>query len=258
VTALRSVNAQGQIVRAGAAIGGSEKTVVNATDILPLLMMQNGSQMVDPASFSPRLDSRAPGSGSVGTQTPATDAFNFYVQFANAGSPYYTWNESQNSSLDSFANSKTAMAFAYQSQLPIITNKNPYLRFGVAAMPQVADNDFNAVNYAHYWALAVPKQSTQQSVAWDFIQYLSVTGALSYSNEAHHPPALRTSIAALEDDPDLGVFARQALTARSWYMPNSTKVKAIFNDTIQKVLAGRIDTREGVNQIQGQISALER
>src|SRR6185312_9057339 len=42
---LRSVNAQGQLAQAAAAIGGSHASIANAQDILFLLMIQNGTRM---------------------------------------------------------------------------------------------------------------------------------------------------------------------------------------------------------------------
>ena len=252
---LRVVNAQGQIVRAAVALGGSEKSVVNATDILPLLMIQNGSGMINTKTFAENFNV-SPLDEESRVTTPGVSALDFYVQFANAGSPYYTWNDNQVSSLDSFASSKVAMVFAYQSQIATIKNKNQFLRFGVAPMLQISDNEPSARNYPHYWGLAVSKQSSKPDMAWDFIYYLTTTSASAYNAVAGHPPVLRSQIATLLDDSDYGVFARQALTARSWYVPDSDKIKTIFNNAISRILLARVGVQEAFSELTNQVSQI--
>ena len=125
---LRSENSTGQIVRAAAALGGSETSISEAPDILSLLMLQNGTQMVSgdlsAATFA-------------GAETSAgLSAFNFYLQFANAVSPYYTWNDAMGDDVQSFINGNVAIIFGYHDTLNTIKAKSPFMNIGVAAIPQ--------------------------------------------------------------------------------------------------------------------------
>ena len=91
------VNAQGQITQAALALGGSETSIANAPDIIFLLMMQNGAQMTSADGTSVTFASGANGGND---NTSGLNAFNYYLQFANAADPNYTWNDGMGTALD--------------------------------------------------------------------------------------------------------------------------------------------------------------
>lgn len=244
VRKLKNISSSGQITKAGAAIGGSQKTITNAVDILNVLMLQNG--------WKRSQDSNA----AFSSASAALGAFKFYLQFADSSSDYYTWNENQKNDLDSFSSGNTGMAFAYSSDIKKITNKSPFLRFGIAPMPQV--DTANAVNYANYWGLAVSKQSRNSTWAWDFAAFMATQPQVAgqYSTATGQPPALRDLISQKMNDPAMGVFARQALTARLWKIPDEIQVNSIFNNAITDVLLNRADPSRTFTQAQDQINQL--
>ncbi len=243
IAKLRNISANGQITRAGAAIGSSRKTIGNAVDLLSILMLQNGVIM-----SSGRTASFASETG--------LGAFNFYLQFANPSSAYYTWNDNRQKDIDDFSSGNTAMIFGYTSDVQKIKKKNPFLRFGVASLPQV--NASNAINYADYWGLAVSKQSRQTSWAWDFVVFMATQPQIAgqYSSITGQPPALREIINQKINDPVLGVSAKQSLTARSWQQPDNNRVNDIINNAIVSVLNNQSDSRKALTQAQDQISQL--
>lgn len=251
VQKLRSVNPQGQITRAAAAIGGTEKTVDAGVDLLHLLMLQNGVKMVN-SDFSAATFA----TGDTSSHDSGNSAFAFYLQFANAGSPYYTWNESQQNSIDSFASGKTAMIFNYHSALAAIKSKGPFLNIRIAPVPQTSVDQ--SLTYPRYHGLAVSKQSKNQYWAWDFAWFAATNAASRrmYVNETGAPPALKQLIEETLNDSEYAVFARQALTARTWYEANDTKINGIFNVAIQSVLYGQNDMRTALRQAQDQVSQL--
>ena len=242
----------GKIVKSAAAIGGSEKTVANASDLLMLLMLQAGAQMTNEeftkATFSENIGNLFPGAG----------ALEFYSKFSNPEEDlYYTWDENQEYSLDNFAKGDTAMIFNYGSVKEAIKNKNPFLNFKASAMPQLADSE-KAVNYSNYWGLAVTNNSKNPGWAWDAILYLTVNEAAAenYVKSFNRPPALRSLIQKYLNHPDLGVFAKQALSARSWPQVDSAAVKQIFSDMISAVASGQLDAAAAVSQGERQITEL--
>lgn len=238
VAKLKKISSSGQITRAGAAIGGSQKTVTNAVDIINILMLQNGWGKVADSSNA------------------ALGAFKYYLQFADSSSNYYTWNETQKNDIDAFSSGNTAMVFAYNSDIQNIKNKSPFLRFGIAPIPQV--DPANSVNYANYWGMAVSKQSRNPSWAWDFVIFMATQPqiAAQYSSATGQPPALRDLISQKINDDALGVFAKQALTARSWKEPDEAQVDSAYNDAINNVLINRIDPSKAFMQAQDQINQL--
>jgi multiple sugar transport system substrate-binding protein len=248
---LKAVNAQGQITQAGAAIGGSETSIADAPDILFLLMLQNGTQMTSSDGSSVTFSNGNTASGA------GLTAFNYYLQFANAASPYYTWNDGMGNSIDSFAQGKTAVVFDYSSALATIKAKAPFLNYGVAAMPQPA-NATVAVNYAKYNGLAVAKYSANSAAAWSFVIGLTTSPANEkiYTDDTGAPPALRSVIAADATDPTMSVFAAQALSARSWHESNSEQIDSIANTAILNVLNGAADSTQALSQAQTAINSI--
>lgn len=255
---LRVENAQGQITQAALAMGGSEKSIADAPDIIFLLMMQNGAQMNSTDGSSVTF---ATGGGNNGTGGGSSDAglnaFNYYLQFANAADPNYTWSDDMGDSLASFEQGKTAVIFDYSSALPAITAAAPFLNYGVAAMPQPA-NATVAVNYAKYNGLAVSRASTQIAGAWNFIINLTTSAADEniYTKDTGAPGALRAVIAADEADPALAVFAAQELTAQSWHESNSETINSIMNTAIENVLNGASDSTTALTQAQSAMNAI--
>jgi multiple sugar transport system substrate-binding protein len=250
VKKLRILNAEGQIVRAAAAIGGSEASIADAPDILALLMLQNGTVMTN-ADFS---SAEFANEGMIGN--PGLDAFNFYLQFANATSPYYTWNDGVGNALQSFIQGKTAIIFDYQSALADIKAKAPFLNIGVASIPQPADATV-AVNYPNYKGLAVSKQADVLS-AWDFVLFLTTytEGENLYLKDTGFPPAQRIAVTAAESNPDLAAFAAQALSARSWHEADSVRIDGILNSAIQSALSGSVSPAQALGVAQSAVSSL--
>jgi len=248
---LRKLNSQGQIVRAAAAIGGSETSIADATDILSLFMLQNGTTMTA-ANLSSAEFANEDATGN----KPGIAAFNFYLQFADASSPYYTWNDNMGDSVQSFIQGNTAIIFGYQSTVATIKAKAPFLNMAVAPMPQ-PKNATIAVNYPDYQGLAVSKQGNILT-AWNFIlDWTTYTGGENiYLKDTGFPPAQRVAIAAAESDPDLAAFASQALSARSWYEVDSQKIDSIFNSAIQSALSGSVVPDQAILVAQSAISAL--
>lgn len=242
-------NSDGSISRAAAAIGGTNDTVDKGSDLLMLLMLQAGAKMTND-DFS--VASFAQG---VGQSTPGIDALSFYAKFSNPEDIYYTWNESLDYSLDSFANGDTAMVFNYASAKDTIKSKNPFLNFKVAAMPQPAGSD-KAINYPNYWGLAVTKNSQNADWAWDFVLYMAANDmeAEKYLTASNRPPALRVLIKKYAEHPTLGVFAKQALSARSWMQLDADQDTGIFSEMVKSVLNGQLTVNEALFQAERQVT----
>lgn len=242
---LRQINVLNQIIKPAAALGGSEKNINSASDLLNLLMLQFSSQIIDQY-------------GKINFGNQGLQALNFYLQFTNPSSPYYTWNENLRYSLDSFSEGSTAIIFNYASSIPLIKAKNPYLNIGVSPMLQVSLEQ--PINYANYWGLSVSNQTQQSTLAWNFIFSATTNPQTSeiYLQAAKKPPGLRSLIEKYKNDPELGVFTKQALTARSWRQPDSAVVKQTFSNMIESILSGRLNSEQAIGQAENEINELSR
>jgi len=245
----------GNILKAGAAMG-TAKNIHRSTDILSLLMLQNGTQMVGSDKQKVTFDESITLKGE--SYRPGYDALRFYTEFANPSKRVYTWNRQAHYSIDAFIEGKTAMIFDYAYELSDIKNRAPYLNFGVAPMPQIKGREFD-INYANYWALTVSNKSKATRQAWEFIKYLtSKENAEIYLERTKRPVARKDLVDSQKSDPVLGVFARQSLTARTWYQVDSGAIETIFADAIESVVLGEANLNSAIETAVRQIDLLMR
>lgn len=255
VRILKRVDQAGLIERAGAAIGGSKRTIATAADTLQLLMMQSETTMLEPtlrmAAFANENQETK--------ENPGLAAFNFYLQFSNPRSNFYTWNDAEPFSTTAFSGEHVAMIFGYRSDVEKIKKANPFISLGVAPIPQI-DGATKNVDIASYSGLAVSKQSKVGGWGWDFISYITTNKNVidSYLTATGRLPAFLPLIEERKDDAEIGVFVRQALTARSWKQPDERKVDEIFSGAIYKVLIGQLASEAALTQAEDQVSALFR
>jgi multiple sugar transport system substrate-binding protein len=263
VQRLTLVDANGNLVRPGAALG-TARNVNRSTDIFSLLLLQTFGgidvQPIDPAMRTAQLTySRREGAEVF---SPGQDALRFYTDFANPVLKEYTWNRNQSYSIDAFVAGQVAMMFNYSHHIETIRARAPELNFNVARAPQPQGmlDQQKAIDYPSYFGLAVSRFGTrqEQEAAWEFLMHLSKPQTQQqYSQLTKRPPAHRQALATLLEHPDYRVFAQQALTAKSWYQPNSTLMETYFADMIESVIDG-VSVREALDRAQGQVNVLLR
>ncbi|MDD2681101.1 MAG: extracellular solute-binding protein [Patescibacteria group bacterium] len=201
------------ITQSGIALGG-DVNITRFSDILAVLMMQNGATMINGNQV---LFNAIPAVTKDTNYNPGLEALRFYIDFANPGKEVYSWNEDLPNSLDMFINGKLAMMFGYSYNLPDIKAGAPKLNFSISKLPQIEGSPVE-VNFANYWVESVSKKSLQQNEAWDFIIFATkAEQAKTYLEKTKKPTALRSLVAEQRSDIDIGIFADQVLTAKSWY-----------------------------------------
>ena len=248
VERLTKLDSSGNIIQAGAAIGTSGN-INRSTDILMALMSQSGVRMTDvnntSAVFSRSVDNTPVGESSL----------RYYTDFANPAIKTYTWNNSQHYSIDAFVEGRVAMMFNYSHQADILNQKATRLNYAVAPMPQINETDIKT--YANYWAAAVSNKSSVPDEAWKFVSYLAGReGASSYLAQTMRPSARRDIIDLQKNDLRLGVFASQALTAKSWYQIDNFAIESIFAEMIEDINLGRLSVREALQNAESEVNIL--
>lgn len=248
VELLTRFDSSGNIVQSGAAMG-TARNINRSTDILAALMIQNGTQMTDAGNIAATF------TRTVSGQRTGENALQYYTDFANSTKSVYTWNNEQHYSIDAFIEGKAVMMINYSHQIPTLTARYQRLNFGVAPLPQFSEID--AKNYANYLAVAVSAQSKNQDVAWRFLSYMtSKDGALAYLTKTSRPSARRDLIEFQRTDPMLGVFAVQALSARSWYQADNEAIDQIFADMIEDVNVKKIKIRDALRSAEAKVTTL--
>lgn len=201
------------LIQSGIALGGSSN-IERHTDILTLLMMQNGANMInDQGRVSFHL---IPEFARLTGYNPGLEALRFYTEFANPAKEAYSWNGELRNSLEMFTSGNLALMFGYSYHIPAIKAAAPKLNFSVAKFPQIESS--TTINFANYWVETVSKKSKYKNEAWDFIQFMTkAEQAPSYLKVAKKPTALYALVDTQKSDNEIGVFVEQVLTARSWY-----------------------------------------
>ncbi|OGZ37009.1 MAG: hypothetical protein A3I88_00100 [Candidatus Portnoybacteria bacterium RIFCSPLOWO2_12_FULL_39_9] len=244
---------RGNVSRAGAAIG-TARNINRSIDILSVLMLQSGVSMINQNRTAAAFGERVSLEGE--EFFPGERALQFYTDFANPLKSVYTWNTRMHYSIDAFYEGQAAMMFNYSHHFSTIRAKSPYLNFAAAPLPQIKTSAID-VNYANYWGLAVSKNSKNAKQAWQFISWLSQKeNSRKYLETTRKPAARRDLISEQKNDPDLGVFARQALTARSWYQVDNSAIETIMAEMIESVVLGETTIKEAVEKATAQVTVL--
>ena len=248
VARLTKFDQSNNIIQSGGAIG-SARNINRSTDILMSLMLQSGVQMTSSEETSATF------ARSVDNQRVGENVLQFYTDFTNPAKVVYCWNDDQHYSIDAFVEGTTAMMFNYSHQQDTLRARASRLNFAVAPMPQPTLDDVRT--YASYWAPAVSANSLYPEQAWAFIHFLaSREGALSYLGDVHRPAARRDLIELQRNDSDVGVFAVQALAARSWYQIDAQAIETIFADMIDDVNFSRASIQDAIGRAENRVTTL--
>ncbi len=232
------------ITQSGIALGGS--TNINRySDILAVLMMQNGAVMMDGKQV---LFNTIPAATKETKYNPGMEALRFYIDFSNPGKEVYSWNDDLSNSMEMFIGGKLAMMFGYAYDLPTIKAQAPKLNFSVSKLPQIEGSPME-VGFANYWVETVSKKSKYPNEAWDFVLFATKADqATSYLASTNKPTALRSLVASQSEDNELGVFAAQVLTAKSWYHgKNVTAAETAIAEMINNARLGTDKILEVIN-----------
>ena len=225
-----------RIIQSGAALGTAKNTE-NATDILSLLMLQNGTEMVSSDKKSATFNVSQGTEGGKPVYLAAR-ALNFYTSFANPDKPTYMWNDNMPTSVRAFAQDKAVMMIHYSSIQSILKALNPTLSYDIAPIPQISTIE-TPINFANYNFEAITKDSIISSknprtyqTAWEFIKFIS-TGQIhtKYLQATKKPSSLNEDTQSYRD-----VFESQANTAKNWYKIDSIRIEIIFEDMIRDVV----------------------
>lgn len=219
---------QGKIQTAGIALG-TTNNVDNFSDILGLMLLQNGADPTKP------------------TGALVEETLRFYTIFASVDK---VWNETLPASTYAFAIEKVAMILAPSWRAFQIKEINPDLVFRTAPVPQLPGT---TVAWGSYWVEGVSQRSKNTRAAWEFLEYLSSDEVLTKmytiqsSDRLFGEPYAKKSLAlTLEDDPIVGAFVKQGETAKSWFLASRTfdngindRIIKYYEDALNKLLVGK-------------------
>lgn len=217
------LDSNGQIKTAGAALG-TANNVAHFSDIIALMLLQNGVEMTNPGQTI----------GEDGANL-GVDAVTFYTSFALGENR--VWGSEMPDSIQAFAEGRVAMIFAPSWQAFQIKALNPQLPFKMVPTPNLPGRE---ISWATYWVEGVSGRSPNQASAFDFLKFLVAKETMIklFSQQSKvrlfGEPYSRLDLAEqLANDRFLAGVIKQAPQARSWYLASNTGDNGI-NDTMIK------------------------
>lgn len=219
-------DSSGKIQTAGAALGITSN-VDHWSEILGLMMLQNGASLSNPN------DNRA------------QDALSYFTVFSRSDR---VWEKGLPPSTYYFASGRLAMYFGPSWRIFDIKALNQNLKFKVISVPQLSGTN---MTWASYWVEGVSSKSKYLKEAWEFMKYLSQKETMEklYQSQSHlrlfGEPYSRTDMAELlKSEPFVGTFIQQAPQAKSWYLCSRTFDNGI-NDLIIKYYEDAVNSVNG-------------
>lgn len=250
---------QGRLIQYGVGLGAADN-VPYATDLLTLLMMQNGSAMVG-SDHQAHLN-----------DVDGLNALQYFLSFAQSRKTNYSWDPAGTNARDAFLQGKLAYFFGALADRATIQAST--VNWGVTSMLHISaagDNDgrkadvngqptIRFLDAAKYQVGMVSKSSAlagRGTYAWNFLE--SVTNSANvgtYIQLTNTMPAVRSLLTLRKDDPELGLYAKQLLTALTWYHGNDgPAVDAYLRQLITAALDQKNDLTELLDRANKQIQS---
>lgn len=221
---------------------GEHRNVTHAKEILLLLLMQSGSQLIFESEGRYHVELNT--SVDSTSRPPLEAALQFYTNFSTVNNSLYSWNRSQQLDRNAFVAEELAMYFGLGSESMGILRQNPNLNFDVAPIPQGSSATAQRT-YGDFYGYVIPRTARNSQGAF------GVASVLASPKYAHRlsellgmSPVARNAVAAGTADAFREVLLNSSLIARGWLDPNQEATDDIFEDMIEDITSGR----ENVNR----------
>ena len=158
-------DASSRIVSSGVALGAYDN-IAHASDIISLLLIQNGANISDLNGAS---------------KQNAYDALDFYTSFARGDAK--VWDDRIENSKLAFAKGNLAMYFGYSWDIFEIKALNPNLEFAITPVPHLPSRN---ATIASYWVEGVSSKTKFSKEAFEFLEFLASRETMEklYSKES--------------------------------------------------------------------------
>jgi len=234
-----------KIIIAGAGIGSADN-VDSFFDIVSLLMLQEGSTIIDSSGktvFSGEDDMKA------------AKAIKFYTDFLIR---YKVWDRSLPRDITMFSEGRLAFMFAPSWRVyninDAVDSVGATLDYDIAPVPQQPTVSGEQVNWSNYWAEAVSLESKHADIAWDFLKFISEPDQLKsfYSKTSENREfgeiyPRKDMADDLISEKYVGAYIKMVESAQSWRMIDDVKVSDEFKQLIEEI----------VSSGQGEVSGIQ-
>ncbi len=268
VRKLTDINRKNEIIQPGAALGCGEN-INRSSDILALLIMQGGAEIIDSnknIDLNKEIEVRT--LDGIEKRNPGKKAIVFYTEFSDPKKNIYTWDNNQKDSIKAFAKGKVAVMMAYNYQVKSLLALSPDLNYGVSPMPQLENS--TVVNFASVWTPVVSKNNNCEvnppearskvdcaKIAWSFLSFANEKENAKLYLDLTKKAATRKDLIAeqIELNNKTSVFASQAESAVS-YNKFDDCIDGILVEMIDEINLDRENWEKIVDEAVGEIEGL--
>lgn len=240
--ALTEIRAGDVISVSGVAMGRS-RNIPEFRDVLTLLLAQYGAKLYTSDGKSVFGEHRETPSG---TQDPTYQAFRFYSDFGNAGLTTYSWNTQFSNPLSEFQQGRLAMMIAPSSYVETLRQKNPHLKFDIAAIPQL-EGASRVITGTRLTAFVVNKTSASKPEAWKLLIWLSGTSGQKLVIKDRVVATVNRSLIGSYPHPEFGTLLNSsALQALHLVDTTPELTNQIFFDAVESIVDRRATVSEAI------------
>ncbi|MGI9118169.1 MAG: ABC transporter substrate-binding protein [Minisyncoccia bacterium] len=188
--------------------------------------------------------------------TAGISMLDFYMQFSNPTSDYYSWNKLNPDAKIAFVQNSLAIYPGYASELFELRQRNPNLNFAPALMRQfINSNVFYTTGY--FYAIGVSSSSLQPTVAYSAMYALTTPEVeTQFAQSVSLPPANRDLLSLKPETTYAPVFYKSALFTHGWLDPNSSETKNRFASMVSDVVSGRLSESDALNKLERELNAI--
>lgn len=235
---------------------GEYENVTNAKDIISMLFLQTGVQIVGVEEGRIVTDLEVSQGEQLTPDQDVVSALRFFMDFSDPRKANYSWSRALPSSREQFLKGELAIHFDYASAYGILKERNPHLNFAVAMVPQVKGNTVE-VTFARMHGLAVLKSSQNKETAMIAVQQLlRPEYARPFAEMFNLPPVRRDLLNVSQTDAARAVFYDSAIRARTWLDPRPAASATAFLDMVEGVSSGRLKADNAITLLSSRLRAL--
>lgn len=228
------------ILRSGIALGVFQN-ITHAKDILSLLLLQSGNDIV--ANIDGRY--RSVLTSGIDPERVIPRAIEYFVAFADPSSTAYMWNSGMPDARTSFLSEQTAFYLGFASEYESLIKANPNLDIGMTIVPQL-DASESKLTVARVSGFAISKVSTNiagayvtgQGLSTDFYNETLVS-LLGLSSPIRSLLAVSAPDASLNEE----IIRQSAIISHTWSDPDGIETDRIFTELVSRIRSGA-DTAE--------------
>lgn len=239
---------KGQLIRQAILPFGQYKNVSNALASISSLLVQARVPIVylDPTLNTKMVDLK---NSSLGIADAGQNAIQFFVQFSDPKSQFYTWNRSMLDSVKEFTQGRLALMPNYASIAQDLRNRNPNLNFAIAPIPQLSQ-DYQAT-YANIYAASILKKAPNLPASYVVLfEMVGQDFQKGFAQSFLIAPAQNELLMQPPETTYLPTVYKSALIARTWYNDNTTLVNSVFSQMVDSIISGRQSLNEAISEAE--------